>query len=122
MDDRGTLPDGTIFYTTARNPMTEQSLTYAVVTAAKRIGLYRKEEGRQWPTFHKLRNTCASLLIAAKMEPKAVQTYLGHSSIRMTYDLYGDLFPKADDPLADAMEALRAAAERKALPVSEEAS
>jgi hypothetical protein len=39
----------------------------------------------------------------------------------MTYDLYGDLFPKADDPIAEAMGALRAAAERKALPAGEQA-
>ncbi len=116
------LGDGTIFYTAARQPMTEQPLTHMVVKAAKQAGLYRKDGGRQWPTFHKLRNTCASLLIAAKMEPKAIQTYLGHSSIRMTYDLYGDLFPKADEPLAEAMGALRAAAERKALPAGDGAS
>lgn len=110
------LDDGTIFYTRYRNAVTDQMLTHAVLVAAKAVGLYRKEEGRQWPTFHKLRNTCASLLIAAKLEPKSIQTYLGHATLGMTYDLYGDLFPKADDPIAEAMGALRAAAERKALP------
>jgi hypothetical protein len=75
------------------------------------VGLYRREEGRPWPTFHKLRNTCASFLIAAKLEP--IKTYLGHASITMMYDLYGDLFPKADDPIAEAMGALRAAAGRR---------
>jgi integrase len=109
------LDDGTIFYTRYRNAVTDQMLTHAVLVAARKVGLYRREEGRQWPTFHKLRNTCASFLIAAKLEPKAIQTYLGHASIKMTYDLYGDLFPKADDPIAEAMGALRAAAERKAL-------
>jgi integrase len=110
------LDDGTLFYTRYRTPALGQTLSHAVTEAAKKAGLYRKEDGRQWPTFHKLRNTCASLLIAAKLEPKAIQRYLGHASITMTYDLYGDLFPKADDPIAEAMGALRAAAERKALP------
>jgi integrase len=111
------LADGTIFYSSQRGPLTNGSLTRATVQAAKKAGLYRRDEDRrQWPTFHKLRNTCASLLIAAKLEPKAVQEYLGHATLAMTFDLYGDLFPKADQPLADAMGALRAAAERRALP------
>lgn len=120
LENHPPLADGTIFYTAPGNPVTDVVLTAATVKAAKKAGLYRRDEdGRQWPTFHKLRNTCASLLIAAKLEPKAIQTYLGHSSIRMTYDLYGDLFPKADEPLAESMEALRAAAERKALPAGD---
>src|SRR5437870_13860991 len=98
--------------------MTNESLTGMVLVAAKTAGLYRLDDGRHWPTFHKLRNTCASLLIAAKLEPKAVQAYLGHATIGVTYDLYGDLFPRADDPIAEAMGALRAGAERKALPAS----
>jgi integrase len=120
MDRYPPLEDGTLFYTRYRNAVTDQMLTHATIVAAKAAGLYRREDGRQWPTFHKLRNTCASLLIAAKLEPKAIQTYLGHASIGMTYDLYGDLFPKADDPIAEAMSALRAAAERKALPAEAE--
>lgn len=106
---RNAREDGTIFWTREGNPMTDQTLTHVVVKAAERAGLRRI-------TFHDLRHTCASLLIAARMEPKAIQTYLGHSSIRMTYDVYGGLFPESDAPLADAMEALRTAAGRKALP------
>jgi integrase len=101
--------DGTIFWTREGHPMTDQVLTHLVVKACERAGLRRV-------TFHDLRHTCASLLIAAKMEPKSIQTYLGHASIRMTYDVYGALFPEADEPLAEAMEALRTAAERRALP------
>jgi integrase len=104
--------DGTIFWTRDGNPMTDQTLTHVTVRAAERAGLRRV-------TFHDLRHTCASLLIAARLEPKSIQTYLGHASIRMTYDVYGGLFPEADEPLAEAMEALRAAAERKALPAGD---
>ena len=50
------------------------------------------------------------------MEPKAIQTYLGHATLAMTYDTYGALFEGADTPLAEHMQALRAGAERKALP------
>jgi len=103
--------DGTIFWTRQGHPLTDQVLTHATAIAAKRAGLRRV-------TFHDLRHTCASLLIEARMEPKSIQVYLGHSSIRMTYDVYGDLFPNADDPLADVMGALRAAATVKALPLA----
>ena len=102
--DSPPLADGTIFYTAVRNPITDGMLTYAVVQAAAAAGLPRL-------TFHDLRHTCASLLIAQRFEPKAIQRYLGHSSIRMTFDVYGHLFPNADDPLADGMEELRKAAE-----------
>lgn len=106
--EQGVLPDGTILRTAQGNPMTDQPLTKAVTTACKKAGLRRV-------TFHDLRHTCASLLIAAKMEPKAIQTYLGHATLAMTYDVYRQLFEGADQPLADTMQALRAGAERKAL-------
>jgi integrase len=31
------------------------------------------------------------------LDPKAVQERLGHSSITMTMDVYGHLFPRGDD-------------------------
>ena len=34
------------------------------------------------------------------MSPKRVQTILGHSSIKMTYDLYGYLFRSEDEDRA----------------------
>ena len=43
------------------------------------------------------------------MPPKVVQERLGHSSIVMTMDIYGHLFPASDDAhkrLADAERAL----------------
>lgn len=47
--------------------------------------------------FHSLRHFHASHLIADGANPKEVQVELGHSSIQVTYDLYGKLF-KADMP------------------------
>jgi len=48
---------------------------------------------------HDLRHTCASLLIAAGANPKAVQVHLGHSSIAVTMDRYTHLFPSDVDVL-----------------------
>src|SRR5713226_2717899 len=45
--------------------------------------------------FHATRHTHASLLIAAGVHPKAIQARLGHSSIKVTMDIYGHLMPSA---------------------------
>ena len=58
--------------------------------------------------FHDLRHTCASLLIAQGAHPKAIQAHLGHSSIQVTMDRYGHLFPDALEHLADRLDAARA--------------
>jgi integrase len=60
--------------------------------------------------FHDLRHTCASLLIAQGAHPKAIQAHLGHSSIQVTMDRYGHLFPDALEHLADRLDVARAAA------------
>jgi integrase len=65
--------------------------------------------------FHDLRHTCAALLIAQGAHPKEIQSRLGHSTIRMTFDRYGHLFPNLDERLRDGLEAgfRQAARERK---------
>ena len=55
--------------------------------------------------FHDLRHTCAALLIAAGRHLEEVKTYLGRSSIRVTSDRYGHLFPEARAAIADALDA-----------------
>jgi len=44
------------------------------------------------------------LLVANGQHLEEVKDYLGHSSIRVTSDRYGHLFPKARAKLADALE------------------
>jgi integrase len=59
--------------------------------------------------FHMLRHAAASLFIAyLGWTPKRIQTVMGHSSVQMTFDLYGHLF---EDKEADreAMAKLEAA-------------
>ncbi|WP_085033905.1 tyrosine-type recombinase/integrase [Ensifer aridi] len=75
-----------------------------VLMAAKYTGL------------HALRHWFASWCINRKadggleLSPKAVQTRMGHSSIQVTFDTYGHLFPAADEAqaLADAESRLLA--------------
>jgi integrase len=47
----------------------------------------------------------ASLLIAAGENPKAVQAFLGHATITMTFDLYGLLFPGSRDETRERVDA-----------------
>jgi hypothetical protein len=39
-------------------------------------------------------------------DPKLIQTQLGHSSISITYDIYGHLFPDRLDELASKFDEL----------------
>jgi integrase len=65
--------------------------------------------------FHDLRHTCAAFLIAEGRHMEEVKDYLGHSSIRVTSDRYGHLFPAAREEIADALDArFRASAEAAA--------
>jgi integrase len=54
-------------------------------------------EGRPKYSFHALRHFFASWIIEQDFSPKRAQALLGHSSIQMTFDRYGHLFPNPDD-------------------------
>lgn len=52
--------------------------------------------------FHTLRHAAASLFIQhLKWSPKRIQTVMGHSSVQMTFDLYGHLFDDIEKDCAD---------------------
>jgi len=55
-------------------------------------------------TFHDLRRTCVALAVAEGAHPKAVQERLGHASIRITLDTYGELFPALDEKLVGDLD------------------
>ncbi len=63
--------------------------------------------------FHDLRHTYATLMIAAGAHPKLLQAQLGHTSINVTLNTYGHLFPDAFADVGHALDRLvRAAAAR----------
>jgi integrase len=53
-------------------------------------------EGRPKYGMHSLRHACASLWIESGHNPKQIQRLMGHSSIKMTFDVYGHLFSDAE--------------------------
>ena len=54
--------------------------------------------------FHDLRHACASILLAANVNPKIVQERLGHSSISTTMDTYSHVMPSLQADAAEEME------------------
>jgi integrase len=56
--------------------------------------------------WHDLRHTFASLLIAADVHPKRIQALMGHSTIRITLDVYGHLMRDLDDGAAEKLSDL----------------
>jgi integrase len=47
--------------------------------------------------LHECRYTCASVWIAAGVNPEAITTFMGHANISTTFDLYGHLMPGGED-------------------------
>ena len=66
----------------------------------RRAGLPERTRSRD------LRHTCAALLTNAEppAHPLAVTKRLGHSSITVTYDTYGHLFPALEEAITDSLD------------------
>ena len=56
--------------------------------------------------FHDLRHTCATTMIAAGVDPKTVQTRLGHSDIQVTLNTYSHCLPAMNKAAGDKMDML----------------
>jgi integrase len=107
-------PDGFIFHSNQGGLLAEDRIG-EIATAASRKAKVFRSDGTPL-TGHDLRHACASLLISAGWPLTVIQHYLGHSSIRVTSDVYGHILPDAFDQLAAGMEALRAPPDVPALP------
>lgn len=63
---------------------------------------------------HDLRHFAATVAVAAGAHPRALQARLGHSTSRVTLDVYASVLPGLDEELAERLEELRAEARRRA--------
>ena len=54
--------------------------------------------------FHELRHTAAALAIAQGAHPVAIKERLGHSSITVTMDVYGGVFPRLEEAIAEGLD------------------
>lgn len=84
---------------TAGTPQSKQNLTKMWYLLLKKAGVRRIR-------FHDLRHTCASLLLSIGTHPKVVQELLGHSSIKITLDLYSHMMPNMQSEAVNALSDL----------------
>ncbi len=66
---------------------------------------YAKRKGFEEVTFHKLRHTHVSYLMEQGIIIKAVQERVGHSSSRVTMDIYGHLVPGYQEQMREKIDA-----------------
>jgi integrase len=64
-----------------------------------------EDAGHERVTLHQCRHLFASRSIAAGINAHALCGYMGHSSIAVTYDLYGHMFPGNEAEAATLMDA-----------------
>lgn len=57
-------------------------------------------DGKPMFGFRSLRHAAASLLIEQGWTPRKIQVLLGHSSINMSFDVYGHLFHNLEEDIA----------------------
>ena len=55
--------------------------------------------------LHQARHSYASFMIVAGVNPKALSSFMGHSSITVTFDLYGHLMPGTEAEGASLLDA-----------------
>jgi integrase len=84
---------------------------FAPMATDKRAKRAWKGAGLEPITLHQCRHTFASLLIDAGANAKAIQTFLGHSEIQTTFDVYGHLMPGSHDEVRERMDAYLSASQ-----------
>ncbi len=74
------------------------------------VTIYRRAD-RAWEAqslghlrLHQARHTYASFMIAAGVNAKALSAFMGHSSIKVTFDLYGHLMPGTEAEAAALLD------------------
>lgn len=78
-----------LFVTRFNTPLNTVLYSDSIKTIIKQINLTRSF-GNEFPKFsgHTFRHTFATRCFEAGVQPKVVQSYLGHASLKMTMDLY----------------------------------
>jgi integrase len=95
VDPRG---DELIFGNSAKIPFTPNMLQRRADKAWKEARLERV-------TPHVGRHSFAAMAIASGVNAKALSTFMGHSSIQVTFDKYGGLLPGSEEEAAGLLNA-----------------
>jgi integrase len=86
-------------------PGSSPTRPFTASAAYRRVRTAWRRAGLSPINLHEARHTFASTAIAAGVNAKAIATYMGHSSIQVTYDLYGKLMPGNEAEAAALFEA-----------------
>lgn len=91
-----------LFVSKFNTPLNSQMYSDAIKAIIKQINLTRSFDN-EFEIFsgHTLRHTFATRCIENGIQPKVVQTYLGHATLKMTMDLYVHV---TDDKAAEDIE------------------
>ena len=76
----------------------------ALVQIERAAGIESPRKGPKYG-MHALPHVAISLWIEAGLSPKRIQTLAGHSTITMTFDVYGHLWKGAGDDLTKLAQA-----------------
>ena len=84
-----------LFVTSYNTPLNSQIYSDSIKAMVKQINLTRSFDD-EMPVFsgHTLRHTFATRCFEAGVQPKVVQSYLGHATLKMTMDLYTHVMPQ----------------------------
>jgi len=93
----GTRRRGLVFTTPEGRPLHGTNVLPALYAALEAAGLPRV-------TFHGLRHSAASLMLEAGVPMKVVSELLGHSTLRVTADLYSHVAPTLARDAADRVQ------------------
>jgi integrase len=88
-----------VFVSSLGTPLSQNNMRRQFHGLAKNAGLRQIR-------IHDMRHTAASLMIATGVNMKVVSETLGHSSIRITLDLYAHLLDEQKEHLADQLDRL----------------
>lgn len=97
-------PAHRVCVTSSGHPYSCKSYAHGLLRLIREINAQREKNNHvRMPeaSFHDLRHTHAAMLIRRNIQPKIISERLGHSSIKITMDLYGYLMPGLQDAVAD---------------------
>jgi integrase len=106
---------GLVFGSSASQPFTPSNVRKRANAIWARNGLTRIG-------LHECRHTFASFMIAAGVNAKALSSYMGHSSVTITYDRYGHLMPGSESEAAELLDSYLLCAATERMPASSVAS
>ena len=85
---------------------TKNGEAYAPDSISQKWERFRNSNNLPKIRFHDLRHTCATMMIAAGVDPKTVQTRLGHSDVQITLNTYSHCLPSMNKAAGNTMDML----------------